>query len=102
MHTVKRILLVEDSPRDAELILAALGSGAFPNEIIHVRDGAEALDYLFRRDQFASRANDQPALILLDLKLPKVDGLEVLRQIKGQRERQDDPGRHDDLLASGA
>jgi CheY-like chemotaxis protein len=83
MTPLKRILLVEDSPRDAELILDALSVNQLANEIVHVRDGAEALDYLHRRGQFAARSDDQPALMLLDLKLPKVDGLEVLRQIKG-------------------
>jgi two-component system response regulator len=80
---LKRILLVEDSVRDAELILDALEGNNLANEIVHVRDGAEALDYLFRRGPFTGRSEDQPALLLLDLKLPKVDGLEVLRQIKG-------------------
>ena len=83
MNTLKRILLVEDSPRDAELILDALGGHQVANEVVHTRDGADALDYLYRRGQFAGRSDAQPALILLDLKLPKVDGLEVLRQIKG-------------------
>src|ERR1700719_290659 len=83
MNTVKRILLVEDSPRDAELILDALGGNQLANEVVHVRDGADALDYLYRRGEFADRPDGQPAMILLDLKLPKVDGLEVLRQIKG-------------------
>ena len=82
MIPLKRILLVEDSPRDAELILDALAANQLANEVVHVRDGAEALDYLHRRGQFASRMDAQPAMILLDLKLPKVDGLEVLRQIK--------------------
>lgn len=80
---VTRILLVEDSARDAELILAALEPHQLAGEVVHVRDGAEALDYLYRRGNFASRPDDQPILMLLDLKLPKVDGLEVLRQIKG-------------------
>jgi two-component system response regulator len=79
---LKRILLVEDSSRDAELILDALGEHQLANEVVHVWDGADALDYLHRRGQFEERADDQPALILMDLKLPKVDGLEVLRQIK--------------------
>lgn len=82
MTTLRRVLLVEDSPRDAELILDAFGSNQVANEIVHVRDGADALDYLHRRGEFAGRVDEQPALILLDLKLPKVDGLEVLRQIK--------------------
>ena len=83
MNPLKRILLVEDSARDAELILDALEPHQLANEVVHVRDGAEALDYLYRRGQFAGRSDGQPALMLLDLKLPKVDGLEVLRQIKG-------------------
>ena len=83
MNSLRRILLVEDSPRDAELILNALEENKLANEVVHVRDGAEALDYLYRRGLFASRTDGQPALMLLDLKLPKVDGLEVLRQIKG-------------------
>jgi CheY-like chemotaxis protein len=82
MTRLKRLLLVEDSPRDAELILDALGANQLANEVVHVRDGAEALDYLYRRGEFADRPEGQPALMLLDLKLPKIDGLEVLRQIK--------------------
>jgi CheY-like chemotaxis protein len=82
MTSLKRILLVEDSPRDAELMLEALGANQLANEVVHVRDGADALDYLYRRGQFADRLDGQPALVLLDLKLPKVDGLEVLRQMK--------------------
>jgi len=83
---IKRILLVEDSVRDAELILDALKINQLGNEIIHLRDGAEALDYLYCRGAFAERARMPPALILLDLKLPKVDGLDVLRQVKGDPE----------------
>lgn len=83
MNSLKRILLVEDSARDAELILDALDANQLANEVAHVRDGAEALDYLYRRGEFAGRSDIQPALLLLDLKLPKLDGLEVLRQIKG-------------------
>jgi CheY-like chemotaxis protein len=82
MTPLKRILLVEDSPRDAELVLDALDANQLANQVVHVRDGAEALEYLYRRGPFAGRSDGQPALILLDLKLPKVDGLEVLRQIK--------------------
>ena len=81
--SLQRILLVEDSARDAELALEALQAYNLANEVVHVRDGAEALDYLHRRGNFASRSSDQPAVVLLDLKMPKVDGMEVLRQIKG-------------------
>ena len=83
MNPLKRILLVEDSARDAELILGALEPHQLAGQVVHVRDGVEALDYLYRRGAFASRSDTQPVLVLLDLKLPKVDGLEVLRQIKG-------------------
>jgi CheY-like chemotaxis protein len=83
MNPSKHILLVEDSARDAELILDALEPHQVAKQVVHVRDGAEALDYLYRRDLFSTRSDGQPALILLDLKLPKVNGLEVLRQIKG-------------------
>src|SRR6202163_3425171 len=83
MKTLMRILLGEDSPRDAELILDALEGHQLANEVVHVRDGADALAYLYRRGTFADRSDGQPAMILLDLKLCKVDGLEVLRQIKG-------------------
>jgi two-component system response regulator len=83
MGQLKRILLVEDSPRDAELVLEALPANHLANEVVSLGDGAEALDYPYRRGQFAGRGNGQPAVILLDLKMPKVDGTEVLRQIKG-------------------
>ena len=79
---LKRILLAEDNANDLELTLAALQQHKLANEIIAVRDGAEALDYLYRRGVFADRADDLPALVLLDLKMPKVDGLEVLKTVK--------------------
>ena len=79
---VKRILLAEDDANDLELTLAALRANGLANEIVAVRDGAEALEWLFRRGPYADRDDDPPALVLLDLKMPKVDGLEVLRQIK--------------------
>ena len=82
MNELGRILLVEDDPKDIELTLAALGEYKLANEVIVVRDGAEALDYLHTKGNYRSRARENPAVVLLDLKLPKVDGLEVLREIR--------------------
>jgi two-component system, response regulator len=82
MDTLKRILLAEDSVRDAELAIEALETNRLANEVIHVRDGAETLDYLFRQGRFSDRPPGEPAVVLLDLKMPKVDGMEVLRRIK--------------------
>ncbi|MGF6273246.1 CheY-like chemotaxis protein [Massilia sp. UYP11] len=79
---LKPILLVEDNPHDLELTLIALSKSQLANEVVVVRDGAEALDYLKRRGEFAQRQLGSPAVILLDLKLPKVDGLEVLKEIR--------------------
>ena len=79
---LKRILLVDDSPRDTEMTLDALAQNNLANEVISLRDGVEALDYLYRRGEFAGRAGGNPAVVLLDLKMPRVDGTEVLRQIK--------------------
>lgn len=79
---VKRILLVEDNANDAELTLNALAENNFANAVDVVRDGEEALEYLFRRGRYAERRTLNPAVVLLDLKLPKVDGLEVLEQVK--------------------
>lgn len=77
-----KILLVEDDPHDVELTLTALTENHLTNEIVVVCDGAEALDYLYQRGAYASREAGNPAVILLDLKLPKVDGLEVLKRVK--------------------
>jgi len=80
----KKILLVEDNPDDVELTLRAFRKNRIANEVIVARDGVEALDYLFCRGQHADRdMRDIPSVVLLDLKLPKVDGLDVLRQLRG-------------------
>ncbi len=83
MTNLKRILLVEDNPNDVELTLAALEEYHLANEVVVVTDGADALDYLFRRGAYADRPMGNPVMVLLDLKLPKLDGLEVLREVKG-------------------
>lgn len=79
---LKPILLVEDNPKDLELALIALEKSQLANEVIVLRDGAEALDYLNATGKFENRPEGNPAVVLLDLKLPKVDGLEVLRHIR--------------------
>jgi two-component system response regulator len=78
----REILLVEDNPDDVELTLHSFKKSHIVNEIVVVRDGAEALDYLFFKGAYANRDKSMPALVLLDLKLPKIDGLEVLRRIR--------------------
>ena len=80
---LRRILLAEDNANDIELTVAAFKANRLANEIVVVRDGEQALDYLYRRGFYATREPGLPALVLLDLKMPKVDGLEVLRTIKG-------------------
>jgi CheY-like chemotaxis protein len=84
-HALGRILIVEDDPKDVELTLTALEEYNLANEVVVARDGEQALDYLYHRGEFEVRANGNPAVMLLDLKLPKVDGLEVLKQIKSDK-----------------
>ena len=84
MNKLGRILLVEDDPKDVELTLTALEEYNLANEVIVARDGEEALEYLYSRGKFQTRSSGNPAVMLLDLKLPKVDGLEVLKQVKSE------------------
>lgn len=86
-----KILLVEDSEQDVELTLSALSQHHLANEVIVARDGEAALDYLYRRGEFAQRVSGNPVVILLDIKLPKVDGLEVLQQLRGDEELRHTP-----------
>ena len=86
MLQLKKILLVEDDPRDLELTLAALAEHHLANQVAVVRDGAEALDYLYHRGKFQTRAGGNPVVVLLDLKLPKVNGLEVLKTLKADEQ----------------
>lgn len=88
MPAFRPILLVEDSPKDLELTLAALSKCQIVNKIVVARDGEEAIDYLFATGKYAERPHGDPAVVLLDLKLPKIDGLEVLARVKG------DPNLH--------
>ncbi len=82
MADLRPILLIEDSREDVELTLAALAKCKLANEVVVTRDGAEGLDFLYRRGVHAARAAGDPAVVLLDLKLPKLDGLEVLERVK--------------------
>jgi CheY-like chemotaxis protein len=82
VNKIGRILMVEDDAKDVELTLMALEEYNLANEVVITRDGEQALDYLYGRGEYKTRSGDNPAVILLDLKLPKVDGLEVLKQIK--------------------
>ncbi len=86
MAELKRILLAEDNRKDVELTLMALDEHHLANEVVVVNDGAETLDYLYRRGKYATRTEINPAIVLMDLKMPKVDGLELLRTIKGHHD----------------
>jgi CheY-like chemotaxis protein len=88
MSEAGRILLVEDSPNDVELTLGALEQHKLANEVVVVRDGEEALNYLYRRGPFKLRAGGNPVVVLLDIKLPKIDGLEVLKRLRNDGELQ--------------
>ena len=91
MKTFKRILLAEDDLKDVELTVNALNEHNLANDILIARDGAEALDYLYRRGVFAQEPEGNPIVILLDLKMPKMDGIQVLRQIKSDENLQTIP-----------
>jgi CheY-like chemotaxis protein len=82
MNELKRVLLAEDSARDVELTLEALAENRLANEVVVARDGAEAWDYLTRSGRHANRPAGNPAVVLLDLKMPKMDGLEVLKAMR--------------------
>lgn len=88
MIPMRNILLAEDNAKDVELTLEALESHNIANRVVVVRDGQEALDYLLCQGKFATRPQGDPAVVLLDLKMPKVDGLEVLRRVKGDKRLQ--------------
>ncbi|HEY0333387.1 MAG TPA: response regulator [Stenotrophomonas sp.] len=82
MTAIRTILLAEDSPADAEMAVDALREARLANPIVHVEDGVEAMDYLLRRGAFATREEGLPSVLLLDIKMPRMDGLEVLKQIR--------------------
>lgn len=86
MNQLKRILLVEDSPNDVALTLAAFEETNLANAVDVVEDGQQALDYLYKQGKYANRGDGHPAVVLLDIKLPRVDGLEVLAKVKGDAE----------------
>lgn len=86
IREIRTILLVEDSPADAEMTIDALREGHIANPVVHVEDGVEALEYLHRKGAFNDRQEGNPALILLDIKMPRMDGIEVLREIRANEE----------------
>jgi len=88
---IRTILLVEDSDADAEMTIDALRQAKLANPIVHVEDGVEALDYLFARGDYADKANGVPAVVLLDIKMPRLDGIEVLREIRNSEKHKHVP-----------
>jgi len=86
MTALRTILLAEDSPADAEMAIDALKEARLANPIVHVEDGVETMDYLLRRGAYANREEGLPAVLLLDIKMPRMDGLEVLKEIRNTEE----------------
>ena len=84
--SIRAVLLAEDSPADAEMALDALRDANLANPIVHVEDGIEVMDYLLSRGRFADRPEGLPAVLLLDIKMPRMDGLEVLREVRAHDE----------------
>ena len=82
MHEIKPVLLVEDNPKDAELTLAALADSHLLNKITHVKDGAQVMEYLRCQGEFSDRKSGNPAVVILDVKMPRMDGIGVLRAIR--------------------
>jgi len=91
IREIRTILLVEDSPADAEMTVDALREAKLANPIVHVEDGVEALDYLFMRGAFKDRPEGIPSVVLLDIKMPRLDGLEVLREIRSSEKLKKTP-----------
>ena len=91
IREIRTILLVEDSMADAEMTVDALREAKLANPIVHVEDGVEALDYLFMRGAFADRPDGTPSVVLLDIKMPRLDGIEVLREIRSSEKLRHTP-----------